>query len=138
MSDTEITFVDELPTIERTVTSGVWVERLAPLRENPGKWARVYGPTNSPHALVNNLRTGNAAGVNGDEFQFAGRMLGTGKMVDVLDDEGNPTGAQEEVKEGYVYAKFLTAEERKERDKERRARERQAAKAEAEAEAANA
>ena len=135
--DTEIEFVDELPKIERSVESGVWVKRLAVLREHPGQWARVYGPTNSPHALVNNLRSGNAAGINPDEFQFAGRTISTGNTVtqpvqgdpddgepvdedgNLLDDEGNIVTEEVPEKDGYVYAKFLTDEERAERDAKR-------------------
>ena len=96
---TEIEFVDELPKIHRKVEGGVWVERLEPLRNHPGRWAKVYGPTKNPHALVNNLRSGSAAGIDGDEFQFSGRML--------------PNEDGEKV--GYVFAKFLTPEERAER-----------------------
>lgn len=102
---TDIEFLDELPKIHRKVESGVWVKRLQPLRDNPGKWAKVYGPTNSPHALVNNLRGGSAAGIDADEFQFAGRMLPTGET----DEDGNPTKA------GFVFAKFLTEDEREAR-----------------------
>lgn len=136
-NSTEIEFVDELPKIERSVESGVWVKRLAALRERPGQWARVYGPTNSPHALVNNLRSGNAAGINPEEFQFAGRTISTGNMVtqnvqgdpaegeptdedgNLLDDDGNVVTEEVPEKEGYVYAKFLTSDERAERDAKR-------------------
>lgn len=134
----EIEFLDELPKIERSVESGVWVSRLAPLRDNPGRWAKVYGPTNSPHALVNNLRSGSAAGINPDEFQFAGRMISTGNTVTqpvkgdpetddvnedghVVDEDGNVVLEEVAEKEGYVYAKFLTDAERAERDAKREA-----------------
>lgn len=142
MSDTAVNdapaieFVDELPKIERSVESGVWVERLKPLRERPGQWARVYGPTNSPHALVNNLRSGNAAGIKADEYQFAGRTISTGRTVSqpvpgdpaedevnedghLLDEDGNVVTEEVAEKEGYVFAKFLTDEERAERDAKR-------------------
>lgn len=105
--NTEIEFVDELPRISRTVESGVWVERLAPLKDNQGKWARVYGPTANPHALVNNLRSGSAAGIDPDEFSFAGRNLPTGEE----DEDGEP------VTEGYVFARFDTPEQREERER---------------------
>lgn len=150
--DTEIEFVDELPKIERSVESGVWVKRLSILRENPGRWAKVYGPTNSPHALVNNLRSGNAAGVNPDEFTFAGRTHSTGNTVEqpvkgdpaegeevdedgnLLDDDGNVVTEEVPEKEGYVYAMFLTPEQRAERDAKRAEKEADTDEAEAEAE----
>lgn len=136
-AETGIEFVDELPKIERSVESGVWVERLKPLRDNPGRWAKVYGPTNSPHALVNNLRSGSAAGINADEFQFAGRTISTGRTVTepvkgdpedgdpvneeghLLDEDGNVVTEDVPEKHGFVYAKFLTDEERAERDAKR-------------------
>lgn len=109
----EIEFVDELPKIHRQVDGGVWVDRLAPLRERPGSWAKVYGPTKNPHALVNNLRSGSAAGIDPDEFGFSGRML---PAPDDVDEDKVEDG-----KTGYVFAKFLTDEERAERDAEREA-----------------
>ena len=137
VNDTGIEFVDELPKIERSVESGVWVKRLEPLRDNPGRWAKVYGPTNSPHALVNNLRSGNAAGINADEYQFAGRTQATGRTVEqpvkgdpaegddvdengyLLDEDGNVVTEEVAEKEGFVFAKFLTDAERAERDAKR-------------------
>lgn len=110
--NTEIEFVDELPRISRTVEAGVWVERLAPLKDNEGRWARVYGPTANPHALVNNLRSGSAAGIDPDEFSFAGRNLPTGEE----DEDGEP------VTEGYVFARFDTPEQRQEREQKQRER----------------
>lgn len=100
-----IEFVDELPKISRdTGDGGVWIERLRPLTENAGRWARVYGPVKNPHPLVNNLKRGNAKGIDPTEFEFAGRSV-DGK--------------------GYVFAMYLTDEQKQER-----------ANAEAEAEAA--
>lgn len=120
MSATEIEFVDELPKATRNVTSGVWVERLAPLRERPDQWAKVFGPTNSPHAIVSNLKNGGAAGIVPDDFEFAGRNLPTGNMVTeaVTDEDGNETGETREVPEveGYVYARFLSEQGKAERD----------------------
>jgi hypothetical protein len=104
----ELEFVDELPKIQRNVQSGVWVERLEPLREHQGKWAKVYGPTKNPHAVVANLRSGLAAGVDASEFSLAARTQPTGQT----DEEGN------EVREGYVFARFDTPEQRKEREAE--------------------
>lgn len=118
----EVKFVEELPKISRKSESGVWVERLAPLRENPGLWAQIYGPTKgSPHAQVNNLRGGSAAGINPDDYEFSGRQVAT----DETDEEGNP------VKEGYVFARYLTDEQKAERDQKKA--EREAKKAEKEA-----
>lgn len=126
----EIKFVDELPRISRTVESGVWVERLAPLYDHQGQWAQVYGPTNNPHAVINNLRSGNAAGVEADDFSFAGRVLGTSVEVD------SETGEEKEVNEGYVFARYDTDEQRAERiAKQRQRAEKRAATLAAKAEA---
>ena len=104
-------FVDELPTVKRKGReSGVWKERLEPLYDHQGQWAKVYGPTNNPHAVINNVRQGNAAGIDADEFSFAGRILGTDTVVD------EETGEEKEVKEGYVYARYDTDKQRAERE----------------------
>jgi hypothetical protein len=127
MSD--VVFVDELPKISRNVESGVWVERLAPLEDNVGKWAQVYGPTPNPHAVINNLRSGNAAGVEAEKYSFAGRILDT---VTELNDEGEEV----EVKQGYVYARLDTPEQAEERiAKQRQRAEKRAATMAAKAEA---
>ena len=123
MSTEEIVFVDELPKIERQHESGVWAKRLAQLRERPDTWARVFGPTNSPHAQISNIRNGLAAGVDPDEFDFAGRMVTT----DEVDEDGKP------VKEGYVFAKYVSDEN--ERAELKRAREERAERARASREA---
>lgn len=111
----EIEFVDELPKIHRQVEGGVWVDRLAPLRDRPDQWAKVYGPTKNPHALVNNLRSGSAAGIDADEFQFSGRML---PAPDGVDEDKVEDG-----KTGYVFARFLTDETRAELEAEKAERE---------------
>jgi hypothetical protein len=107
----EVVFVDELPKIARNVDSGVWVERLKPLRDNPGKWAQIYvtEPGKAPHAQVNNLKGGNAAGINPDDYEFKGRSVATGET----DEEGNA------IKQGVVFGRFLTDEQKVERDKEK-------------------
>jgi hypothetical protein len=111
----EVKFVDELPKIARNVDSGVWVERLQPLRDNPGKWAQIYAtePGKSPHAQVNNLKGGNAAGINPDDYEFKGRSVATGET----DEDGKP------VKQGLVFARLLTDEQKAERDQKRAERE---------------
>jgi hypothetical protein len=106
----EIEFVDELPKISRNVESGVWAKRLAPLEDHVGQWAKVYGPTNNPHAVINNIRSGNAAGVDQERYSFSGRVLGTHTEVD------EETGEEVEVKEGYVFARLDTPEQREERE----------------------
>jgi len=104
-------FVDELPTVKRKGReSGVWKERLEPLYERQGEWAKVYGPTNNPHAVINNVRQGNAAGIDAEDFSFAGRILDT---ITEVDEE---TGEEKEVKEGYVYARYDTPDQRVERE----------------------
>lgn len=126
MSDVE--FVDELPTIERKRESGVWGERLEPLRENVMRWAKVYGPTKNPHAVIANVTSGNAAGVPDLEwFEFAGRTQPTGNTVQ------NEEGEDVEEREGYVFARFMDPERKAERDEEleekrRKRAEREAAK----------
>lgn len=122
-----IEFVDELPTIQRASRdSGVWAERLEPLREeaNLMRWAKVYGPTKNPHAVIANVQNGSVAGVPDVEwFEFAGRTLGTEQ-----DEEGN------EVPQGYVFARRMNEERKAERDKElkeKRAKRAKAAKAKA-------
>jgi hypothetical protein len=111
--DLGIEFVDELPKVQRKVESGVWVKRLNPLREQPGRWARVFGPTNAPHAQINNLRSGSAAGVNPDEFEFKGRML--------LTEDGE--------KQGYVFARYIEDEAERQAIREQRAERSERAKA---------
>lgn len=110
----EIEFLDEgLPTIQREGReSGVWVERLDPVKGRPGTWAKVYGPVNNPHPVVNNLRRGNAAGIDPSEWDFAGRTF------PVTDEDGNVKVDEdgEEIRQGFVYAMFLTDEQRAERD----------------------
>lgn len=126
-TDVQIEFVDELPTIQRgTRETGVWAERLEPLRERPMAWAKVYGPTKNPHAVIANVTNGSVAGVPDVEwFEFAGRTLGT-----EVDEDGN------EVPQGYVFARLMNEERKAEREAElaeKRAR-RAAKKDEAEAE----
>lgn len=108
-TDIQIEFVDELPTIQRgTRESGVWAERLEPLRERPMAWAKVFGPTKNPHAVIANVANGSVAGVpDADWFEFAGRTLGV-----ETDDEGN------EVPQGYVFARLMDEERKAERDAE--------------------
>lgn len=129
---TEVTveFVDELPTIKRSGReSGVWAERLEPLREpeNLMRWAKVYGPTKNPHAVIANVQNGSVAGVpDAERFEFAGRTLPTGEV----DEDGN------EVREGYVFARLMDEDRQAEREQElaeKRAK-REARQAEAETE----
>ena len=105
----EIEFVDELPTIQRgTRESGVWAERLEPLRDRPMAWAKVYGPTKNPHAVIANVQNGSVAGVeDADWFEFAGRTLGVEE-----DEDGN------EVPQGYVFARMMDEDRKAERDLE--------------------
>lgn len=109
MTVAEIEFVDELPTIQRgTRDSGVWGERLEPLRDRPMAWAKVYGPTKNPHAVIANVANGSVAGVeDADWFEFAGRTLGVEE-----DEDGN------EVPQGYVFARMMDEERKLERDAE--------------------
>lgn len=107
---TEVTveFVDELPTIQRGARDGgVWADRLAPLRDNPMKWAKVFGPTKNPHAVIANVQNGVSGVDDVENFEFAGRTLGTEK-----DEEGN------EVPQGYVFARLMDEERKAERQKE--------------------
>jgi len=129
-----IEFVDELPTIQRgTRDSGVWAERLEPLREDANlmRWAKVYGPTKNPHAVIANVQNGSVAGVPDSEwFEFAGRTLGTETEVDP------ETGEEVEVPQGYVFARRMNEERKAERDKElaeKRAKRSKAEKAKAKA-----
>lgn len=86
---------EEPPKIERTHDSeGVWVKRLEPLKEHPGKWARVYGPLKNPAPVVTNLNSGKAKGINPGEWHFAGRKV-----------DG----------QGYLFAIYLTDEQRAEK-----------------------
>ena len=52
-----IRFVDELP-LPQASGRGVWLERLQPLTEQPGRWAQVYQATTPRRAngLVQNLK----------------------------------------------------------------------------------
>ena len=118
----EIIFFDELPKAQRASRdNGVWVERLKPVRENQGKFGLVYKTGDkSPHAVVNNLRQGNAAGIDPAEWTFSARV--------------------DKTQGGLVFARFDTPEQRAEREAEqaKRREAREAAKAKKEAEAANA
>jgi len=108
----EIEFVDELPKIDRKRESGVWVERLEPLRDNVMRWAKVYGPTKNPHAVIANVTNG-AAGVDDiDWFEFAGRTFETEET------EVNEEGEEVPVREGYVFARYMDDERKVERDQE--------------------
>lgn len=127
---------DGLPKIERRVEHGVWVKRLKPLHDNPGRWAKVYGPCKAPHGTVSTLNRGEAAGVDPSLYEFAGRNIvrtdENGEAIEeqVLDEDGNPTGETEVVKDGFVFARFLTPEQRE-------AKAQAEAEAEAEAETAD-
>ena len=108
----EIEFVDELPKIDRKRESGVWVERLEPLRDNVMRWAKVYGPTKNPHAVIANVTNG-AAGVDDiDWFEFAGRTFESEETE--LDEDGNEVP----VREGYVFARYMDEDRKDERDQE--------------------
>lgn len=106
MPDIEIEFVDELPKIERRVESGAWVKRLEGLDQRPNTWAKVYESKN-PHALVNNLNQGNAAGVDPEQYEFKGRTH--------RDPETGETT-------GYVFARYLEGDERERVNAERNER----------------
>jgi len=123
--------LDDLPKITRGGDeSGVWVDRLEPAISNPGKWVAVHGPVDNPHPTVNNLRRGAAAGVSPDDYEFAGRTF----EVEDPDNEGEPLLDEEgePVREGYVFARLLTEEQKAERDAEEAA---ESTEDEAEAEA---
>lgn len=125
-----IEFVDELPKVSRTREGGgKWAERLEPLVDNQGKWAKVFGPTPNPHATVNNLRSGNVAtgDIDPDDFSFAGRILGE-------HEEENEEGETVVVKEGYVFARYDTPEQRAEREEAQRKRAEARAKGQADSE----
>ena len=112
---TEIEFVDELPTIERKREggTGVWAERLEPLRDNVMKWGKVFGPTKNPHAVIANVTNGNVAGVpDVDYFEFAGRTFETGEVEE--DEDGNETP----VREGWVFARYMDENRYEERQAE--------------------
>lgn len=107
--------LDDLPKITRGGDeSGVWVDRLEPAIDNEGKWVAVFGPVDNPHPTVNNLRRGAAAGVTPDDYEFAGRTFEVEDPENpgepLVDDEGEP------VREGYVFARKLTDEQKAERD----------------------
>lgn len=65
-----------------------WEERLAPLRDWPERWARVYGPVTQNQALnaAANGRRGNWSGIDPDEWEITCRTV-----------DG----------QGYVYARYL-------------------------------
>jgi hypothetical protein len=112
----ELKFVDEIPKARRGSASGgpsVWAERLKPLLDHQGRVAEVYGPTNNPHATINNIRQQEDRlredGVDLKDFTLSGRVLGTEVTTD---EEGN----EKEVKQGFVYARFDTPEQRQERE----------------------
>ena len=113
-----IEFVDELPTIQRgTRESGVWAERLEPLRERPMQWAKVFGPTRNPHAVIANVQNGSVAGlVDADWFEFAGRTLGVEVETSTDPETGEET--QTEIPQGYVFARLMNEERKAERDAE--------------------
>lgn len=60
----------------------VWLKRLAPFRDNPGKWGALPGswPMNTPGYL----RSGKAYGINPEHYEFTGRSIeGPDKRVRV-------------------------------------------------------
>lgn len=50
---------------------GIWVQRLAPLKERPGQWARVYyGPYGTASGSASGLRRGKFHGINTPGEQY--------------------------------------------------------------------
>jgi hypothetical protein len=49
-----------------------WTDKLAPVRENPGRWAKFVTPTSkaSASSTVVGLRKGNVTGIEPDEWDF--------------------------------------------------------------------
>lgn len=55
-----------------------WVAHLAPLRERPGEWARVWGPDPKSTALAQYVKRGDAAGVTRGEYETKCRTIDGG------------------------------------------------------------
>lgn len=73
MSNTNIVW--EKPPSQQRQRKGVWVERLQPLMENPGEWARVYeGSLGTARSTSNSLRSGKTQIPDGD-WEFVSRKI---------------------------------------------------------------
>jgi hypothetical protein len=59
------------------------VRELAPLRERPGEWARVYGPlkSQSAHNKAAYIRRGDAVGIEPGEYEATARTIDDGSYV---------------------------------------------------------
>lgn len=57
----------------------VWVERLRPLRERPGAWARVFvGGKASAYSVGNGIKHGKYRGLEPGQYEVSVRRLGEG------------------------------------------------------------
>ena len=73
MSNTNIVW--EKPPSQQRQRKGVWVDRLQPLMENPGEWARVYeGSLGTARSTSNSLRSGKTQIPDGD-WEFVSRKI---------------------------------------------------------------
>lgn len=73
MDADELVFVDEVPPPRRGSVS--WYRRLAPLRENPGRWAAIneYRTRGSAATMLWQFQSGRVSNVSPDDYVFERR-----------------------------------------------------------------
>jgi hypothetical protein len=70
----------EDPPVNVAGRKGVWIERLAPLRDRPGEWAK-FPDTNA--GLAHNIKSGRLVGVEAGEFETRAIRQGKSGKCDV-------------------------------------------------------
>ena len=66
------------PKIPRPINTPKVAARLAPLKERPGEWAKIYGPTKTPDqasSWAHALRTGRFVGIPRGEYESTSRFI---------------------------------------------------------------
>lgn len=62
-------------------SSGCWGKLLAPLREHPGRWAKVKVGNDVVRAEGSNIKRGAYAGIEAGEFEVTSRAVGDGRYA---------------------------------------------------------
>lgn len=79
-----LVLVDEVPDIE-TVFGGSVAEHLAPLKDTPYHWARVYGPcpgtSMAAQMWAHGIKKGNRKGIEPGEFEAKVRTINGERFV---------------------------------------------------------
>lgn len=75
-AEVEVEWGDPPPTTRGT--GGVWNERLAKFRQDPGTWGRLVG--DYPRATASQIRKGVYKGIEPGEYDATVRTLGDGEI----------------------------------------------------------